>query len=134
MSIYEQSSGRGMEIFIGLVVLFIALIFASLVGLVFSNAALGSSSVLGALALAVCSYWFGQLGYRLVLNKPRKAGGLFSPTTLKIWCFLLGISSILLGILFISQNNIRSLLGPLGMLIACLYGWKIANTRKGNDT
>jgi len=125
-----------MEIFIGLIVLFIALIFASLIGLIVSNASLGYSSVLGSSALAICSYWFGKLGYRLVFNKPRIGGGLFSPNAFKVGCFFLGISSILLGVFSISQNDISSFLGALGMLVACIYGWQIANRRhdKGNET
>ncbi|MGI2108887.1 hypothetical protein ACRN9C_05720 [Shewanella frigidimarina] len=134
MNFYEQSSGRGLEIFIGLIVLLIALIFAALIGLIVSNASFGYSSVLGSLALALCSYWFVKLSYRLVFNKPRSGGGLFSPNVLKTGCVLLGVSSILLGLFSISQNDIGSLLGALGMLIACLYGWKIANKRKDNET
>lgn len=134
MNFYEQSSGRGMEIFIGLIVLFIALIFLGLIGLVISNASFSYASVLGSLALALCSYWFTKLSYRLVFNKPRRGGGLFSPNILKIGCVLLGVSSILLGVFSISQDDIGSLLGALGMLIACLYGWKIANKRKSNET
>ena len=76
MDFYEQSSGRGMEIVVGLISVFVAIIFAALIGLIISNATFGYSPVLGSLVLALCSFWFGKLGYRLVLNEPRKAGDL----------------------------------------------------------
>ncbi|KAF7788129.1 hypothetical protein PRUB_a2709 [Pseudoalteromonas rubra] len=75
MNFYEQPSGRGMEICVGLVLLFIALVFTALIGVVLANSAFGFIAVLGSLALALCSWWFGKLGCRLVFNKPRKGGG-----------------------------------------------------------
>jgi hypothetical protein len=76
MNFYEQSPGRVMEIIVGLILIFVSIIFATLIWLVISNATLGYSPVLGSLALALCCYWFGKLGFRLVLNKPRKGGRL----------------------------------------------------------
>ncbi|QPB84134.1 hypothetical protein CWC22_014485 [Pseudoalteromonas rubra] len=86
MNFYEQSSGRGIEVCVGLILLFIALVFAALIGVVFANSAFGSIAVLGSLALALCSWWFGKPGYRLVFNKPRKGGGLLSNHGLKMCC------------------------------------------------
>lgn len=123
-----------MEIFVGLILIFIALIFAALIWLVISNATFGYSPILGSFALALCSFWFGKLGYRLVLNKPRKGGGLLSNNGLKLGCIFFGISSILWGIFSIMQQEASSLLSALGMLVACLYGWQMAKKRQGKET
>jgi hypothetical protein len=87
-----------MEIIVGLILIFVSIIFATLIWLVISNATLGYSPVLGSLALALCCYWFGKLGFRLVLNKPRKGGRLLSDNSLKLGCIFFGVSSILWGI------------------------------------
>jgi membrane associated rhomboid family serine protease len=134
MDFYEQSSGRGMEIVVGLISVFVAIIFAALIWLVISNATIGYSPILGSLVLALCSFWFGKLGYRLVLNKPRKGGGLLSDNGLKLGCMFFGVSSILWGVFSISQQNLGSFLSAIGMLVACLYGWQIAKRRQSKET
>ncbi|WP_125563488.1 hypothetical protein [Pseudoalteromonas rubra] len=133
MNFYEQSSGRGIEVCVGLTLLFIALVFAALIGVVFANSAFGSIAVLGSLALALCSWWFGKLGYRLVFNKPRKGGGLLSNHGLKMCCVFFGICSILLVFVSILQREVSSLFSAISMLIACLYGWQFAKKRQDKD-
>ena len=129
MDFYEQSSGRGMEIVVGLILVFVAIIFAALIGLIISNATFGYSPVLGSLVLALCSFGFGKLGYRLVLNKPRKGGGLLIVNALKFGCIFFGVSSIIMGLFAISQQDVASALSAVTMLAACLYGWQIAKKR-----
>lgn len=134
MKFLEQSAGRGMEICVGIIVLVIAIIFLGLVVLIVFDKMFGFSSALSSIALAFLSYWFGQLGYRLVMNKPRIGGGLLSPTMLKVGCGLFGISSILLGIISVSRGGIGSALSALVMLVACLYGWQVAKNRNNNHS
>jgi hypothetical protein len=129
MRFYEQSTSRGVEILVGSILMVIALSFLALIGLVISNAIFGYSPVLGSLVLASCSFWFGKLGYRLVLNIPRKDGGLFSINGLKVGCIFFGVSSIFWGVLSIIHLEIGSIISALGMIFACLYGWKIAKDR-----
>ncbi len=129
MSSYEEPAGRWLEVLIGLLVAFISLVFLGLVFLVISEASLSIASVIGSFILALCSYWFGQLSYRLVLNKKNKNGGLFSNWGLKFWCVFFGVGSVIVIIFCLISNSISMALGSLGMLIACTYGWKVANKR-----
>jgi len=134
MDFYEQSSGRGMETVVGIVLFFIALVFAVLIYLIVSNATLGYASILGSITLGLCTFGFGKLGYRLVFNKPRKGGGLLSANALKFGCIFFGVSSIIMGLFSISQQDIASALSGVCMLVACLYGWQIAKNRSNKET
>ena len=84
--------------------------------------------------MALCSFWFGKLGYRLVLNKPRKGGGLLSDNGLKLGCIFFGVSSILLGVYSVTQQSFGSLFSAVGMVVACLYGWEVAKKRQKKET
>jgi len=132
MSLYEESAGRLMEVLVGLVVAFISLVFLGLVFLVISKASLSMEAAIGSFILALCSFWFGQLSYRLVLNKKNKNGGLFSSWSLKFWCVLFSISSTVLIIFGFTSGSFSTALGGLGMIIACTYGWKVSNRRKSD--
>lgn len=129
MSLYEDPAGRGLEVLIGLVVAFISLVFLALILLVISEAPLTMGAVIGGFILALCSLWFGQLAYRLLFNKKNKNGGLFSNLSLKFWCVFFGISSAILTVFGLISGSISTALGGVGMIIACTYGWKVANKR-----
>ena len=134
MDFYEQSSGRAMEVIVGFVLIFVSIIFAVLIWFVISNATIGYFPILGSLVLVLCSFWFGKLGYRLVLNKPRKDGGLLSVNGLKLGCIFFGVSSIFWGVFSINQQDLGSFLSAIGMLVACLYGWQIGKRRQRKET
>lgn len=130
MSQYEESAGRGMEIIIGLLVLFVALVFGLLFVMLATNADLHLSSLVGGLVLVFFTYWFGQIAFRLLFNKPRKNGGLFSVGGLKFWCVFMALSSVCTAI-FAAQSELWSLLvSSIVMVIACGYGWRVAKKRE----
>ncbi len=104
-----------------------------LFGFILSKTTFGYSSVLGSIILAICSFGFGKLGYRLLLNKPRKNGGLLSNNGLKLGCILFGESSILCVGISIMQHEFSLFITALGMLTACLYGWQMAKKRQINE-
>jgi hypothetical protein len=95
MSEYQESAGRFTEVLVGFITGFISLIFLLLIGLIVKEASFSLASVLGSFFLALCAYWFGQLSFRLILNKPKPHGGLLSPIAIKVGCVVLGICSIL---------------------------------------
>jgi hypothetical protein len=129
MSLYEEPVGRWLEVLVGLLVAFISLVFLGLVFLLISEASLSIATVIGGFILALCSYWFGQLSFRLVLNRKNSDGGLFSNGGLKFWCIFFGINSVIVIVFCLISNSILMVLGSLGMLVACIYGWKVANNR-----
>jgi len=118
-----------MEIIVGIVLLFIALVFSALIILLFTKATWEYNSILVAAVLAFCAFGFGKLGYRLVFNKPRNNGGLLSNNGLKLGCIFFGVSSIIWCILSITKQDLGSGVSAISMLVACLYGWKIAKNR-----
>ena len=130
MSRYEESAGRGMEIIIGLLVSFVALIFCLLLTMLVTNASFNSSSLVGAIVLVFFIYWFGQITYRLLFNKPRQNGGLFGVGGLKFWCVFMSLSCVCTAI-FAAQLELWGLLfSCITMLVACAYGWQVAKKRE----
>lgn len=134
MDFYEQPLGRGLEIVVGIILLFIALVFTALICLIVSNFPWSYTVVLGTVILGFCSFWFGKLGYRLVFNKPRNGGGLLSNNGLKFGCIFFGVSSIILCMLSITQQDLVTALCGLSMLVACLFGWQVAKKRSSKNT
>ena len=130
MSHYEKSAGRGIEIVIGLLVLFVALIFGILLSMLLLNASLHLSSLISGLLLIFVIYWFGQIAYRLLFNKPRKNGGIFSVGGLKFWCVFMSLSFICTAIFAIQLEQWSLLVSAVVMVIACSYGWRLANNRE----
>jgi len=130
MSQYEESAGRGMEIIIGVLVLFVALIFGLLFVMLVTNANLHLSSLFGGLVLVFFTYWFGQIAYRLLFNKRRENGGLFSVGGLKFWCIFMTLGSICTAIFAAEFEQWSLLASSAVMVIACSYGWRVANKRK----
>ena len=129
MSNYEESAGRGMEIIVGLLVFFVALVFGLLLSMLLLNANLHLSSLVGGLVLIFFIYWFGQIAYRLLFNKPRKNGGIFSVGGLKFWCAFMSLSSICTAIFAAQFEQWSLLVSAVIMVIACSYGWRVANKR-----
>ena len=69
-------------------------------------------------------------GFRLLLNKPNKHGGLFSPSILR---FLAIINGVLGGLIFyfaLEQQNINGILGAISFLITTQGAFALANNRK----
>ncbi len=129
MDFYEKSSGRGLEIFVGIVLFLISLCFTALTVFILSKKIWGYSSILVVTLLALCSFGFGKLGFRLVFNKPRKNGGLLSDNGLKLGCIFFGVSSIIYCIVSVTKQDFVSALSALSMLVACLCGWQLAMKR-----
>ena len=129
MNQYEESAGRPLEVIVGIITFVIALVFLLLLVMLVTEASLGWPLLIGSVLLSLACYWFGLLSVRLILNKRNSQGGLLSVGGIKFWCVVLGCSSF--GMLFIgiSRNEVGTMLGALGMLIACYYGWGMASKR-----
>ncbi len=131
---YQDSTGRCGEVMLGLVVLFISLVFFALVVMIVTKASLSLAAVGGAILLAAIGGWFAQLAYRLVLNKPRPSGGLLSPLALKFWCALFGVTSCANVVIFLIAAEFGTAVGAAMMLPVCWYGWKLANKRQQRNS
>lgn len=127
---YEESAGRITEVLVGLVTGFVSLAFILLIVIIFKEASLSIASVLGSLFLLSLAYWFGQLSYRLIFNKPKRHGGLLSPIALKVGCFVFGVCSILFLIFGVVEREFNAVLNSVIMFSACWYGWQIATKRQ----
>lgn len=134
MDFREQPLGRGMEFFVGIVLLFFVLAFITLISFIALNGAWSYAKMSLIVAFGLLSFWLGKLGYRLVFNKPRKNGGLLSNKGLKFGSIFFGVSSISIIILFPTHHNIVSVLSAICMLVACLYGWQISKERSDKET
>ena len=131
---YQDSTGRCGEVMLRLVVLFISLVFFALVAMIVTNASLSLAAVGGTILLAVIGGWFGQLAYRLVLNKPRPSGGLLSPLALKCWCAFFGLTSSATVVFTLIAAEFGAAVGAAMMLPACWYGWKLADKRQQRNS
>jgi amino acid permease len=135
MKEYQESAGRFTEVLVGFVTSFISLIFMLLIALIVKEASLSIASVLGSFFLALLAYWFGQLSFRLIFNKPKPHGGLLSPIAIKVGCVVFGICSVLFLIFGIIEGELNAVLSAAVMLPACWYGWQLACKRqKRNGT
>ena len=122
-----------MEIIVGIITLFIAFVFFLLLVMLASEASVGWPLFLGGILLSLLCYWFGQLSFRLILNKRNSQGGLLSIGGIKFWCVVLGLSSCGMVFMGIYSNQLGTIIGAVGMLIACYYGWGIASKRQTNE-
>ncbi|MGD2118505.1 MAG: hypothetical protein PVG66_09110 [Chromatiales bacterium] len=128
-----SSPGRGFEITIGFLVAFAAVIFWWLLWVIGSSAAIALDSIIGISVMAFIAAWISQISYRLIFNKRRKDGGLFSAWGLKGWLVLLGISSIAMVVLGLTTSEYRMAIGAAGMFVACVAGWQVTKRRgEGN--
>ncbi len=81
------------------------------------------------------SIWFGLISYRLLFNKPRNDGGLFSPIFLIFAVTaLLGISIVLL-LDSIQDGDILDILKSTIMFCICISGYFViySRVRKKNE-
>ncbi len=129
MSQYQESAGRSLEIIVGIGVSFITLILIALMSILITNASIQLASLVGGLLLALAIYWFGQISVRLLFNLPRKNGGLFSIGGLKFWCIFLSVSSVFTIILGAYMGYFGAVLGGIGLIVGCYYGWQLACKR-----
>ena len=133
MNQYEESAGRPLEIIVGIITLFIALIFFLLLVMLVSEASIGWSLLLGSAFLSLFCYWFVQLSFRLILNKRNSQGGLLSIGGIKFWCVILGVSSCGMFLMGIFLNQLSTIVSAAGMSIACYYGWAVASKRQTSE-
>lgn len=129
MTDFHGSPGRAAELIVGAIVLVLALLFllGFVVLLVKGKFAYPQLAVGAALAGCVC--WFGQLGIRLLFNKQRKEGGLLSAGELRFWCEFFGVVGVIECGVAIYQGSLALLFAGAVMVIACLYGLRIASAR-----
>ena len=130
MNQYQQSPGRFLEVIVGLITLAISLIFFGLLTILVKNSSFSYSALLGGAALVLCTYWFGAISIRLLLNRPQKNGGLFSIGGLKFWCIFLGVTSVATVLLATYLGHFGAAIGSIGLSIACYKGWKMALARE----
>jgi hypothetical protein len=124
-----SSPGRGFEITIGFLVAFAAIVFWWLLWVIGSSTPIALDSIIGISVMALVAAWISQISYRLLFNKRRKDGGLFSSWGLKGWLVLLGISSVGMVILGLTTSEYRMAVGAAGMFVACVAGWQVTKSR-----
>ena len=133
MNQYEESAGRPLEIIVGIITLFVALISFLLLVMLVSEASIGWSLLLGSVFLSLFCYWLVQLSYRLILNKRNSGGGLLSIGGIKFWCVILGGSSCGMFLMGIYLNQLSTIVSAAGMSIACYNGWAVASKRQTSE-
>jgi hypothetical protein len=129
MSDYEQSAGRGLEIVVGAVTLLIALLFLVLFLMLAFNAGFKYVTFVGGAILLLCTYWFGLISFRLLLNIPNKNGGLFSVGGLKFWCVFLGVSTLIVLPFALYMGHWVAVVSCVFMIYGCYKGWHMQGGR-----
>jgi hypothetical protein len=130
----DKTTGRATEVFVGILTGFAALVLFLLLLMLVTNVELSVASVVGATALALLFYWFAQLSYRLILNKPKRTGGLLSPFAIKFWCSSFGLVAVVSCVFAIANWDVNLFFSSLMGIGACVAGWRVAVKRSSNPT
>ena len=131
MNQYQEPPGRFLEIIVGGVTTFIALIFGGLFLMLVLNAGLKYVTFIGGAILLLATYWFGLISFRLILNRPNKYGGLFSIGGLRFLSAFIGLSSLVVSPLALHMAHWAAAIGCICLAIGCYQGWQMAG-RRGN--
>ncbi|WP_370977848.1 hypothetical protein [Agaribacterium sp. ZY112] len=129
MNQYQEPPGRFLEVIVGLVTTFIALIFGGLFLLLVLNGGLKYVTFIGGAFLLLATYWFLVVSVRLVLNKPNKHGGLFSIGGLRFLSAFVGISALIVAPLALYMGHWGALIGTICLSVGCYQGWQMAGRR-----
>jgi hypothetical protein len=130
MNQYQEPPGRFLEVIVGVVTTFIALVFGGLFLMLVLNAGLKYVTFIGGALLLLLTYWFGLISFRLILSRPNKHGGLFSIGGLRFLSAFIGLSALAVSPLALYMGHWGAVVGCICLSIGCYQGWHMAGRRE----
>lgn len=135
----KQNSSRRMEIFVGIVLSIISVIFLSLtvifIQIAFENDAPKWSLIFFIIFLAFVGISLGSWALRLIRNRGIKGGSaLISTTAIKAWSLFFGVSGFALIPFSIFRDQPAFMISAIWCIVMALGAAKLAKNRAQRET